>query len=353
MQIDYLEFFKKISQLLNGETPFVMYRKPNENKVCSYIQNSNKLFELDFYNKEGFVFCPFDNSEKGYIIPYENSSQYSTDFEDGDSDYSNSEFKILSSSIEKEDYENLIRNTVDYIDETEIEKIVISRKENVEVANMDVLKAFKNMLKKYKNAFVYCWFHPETGLWMGASPERLIQIDSGVFKTMSLASTQNFEGSIDVNWGIKELEEQKIVTDYILENLRPILTEIETNGPYTVKAGSLLHLKTDISSKIISKNTVTQLIKKLHPTPAVCGMPKEKAKSFIIENECYNRKYYTGFLGELNMGSSTNLYVNLRCMEVASNFVSVYIGGGITSSSIPSEEWNETVFKANVMKTVL
>ncbi|MDV7187340.1 chorismate-binding protein [Lutibacter sp. TH_r2] len=330
-----------------------MYRNINEVEVFGLLQNTDNLISLDSFNSKGFVFCPFTNSENSYIISLNNSSKISTVVEDSNFEYLNSNFSVLSSSLEKKEYENLIESTVKHINKTKIEKIVISRKENVEVANMDVIKTFINMLHKYKNAFVYCWFHPKTGLWMGASPERLIQIDKGVFKTMSLASTQNYEGSLNVNWGTKELEEQKIVTDYILDNLKPILSTIKTVGPYTVKAGSLLHLKTDITSKVVSENTVEQLIHKLHPTPAVCGMPKENAKEFILNNEQYNRKYYTGFLGELNINSSTNLFVNLRCMEVNTNVVSIYIGGGITASSIPSKEWNETVFKSNVMKTIL
>lgn len=352
-QLNNLEFFKKTSQNLTGDKPFVMYRKPNKVEVFAYIQHSNNLVELDSFNQQGFVFCPFNSSEKSYIIPLNNANKISTLIEENNVEHSNSEFKIISSSLEKNEYENLIKKTVDCIKETNIKKIVISRKEEVNVFDMDVIRTFNNMLKKYKNAFVYCWFHPKTGLWMGASPERLIQIDNGVFKTTSLASTQNYNGSLNVSWDAKELEEQQIVTDYILNNLKPILSKIQTEGPYTVKAGGLLHLKTDITSKIVSEKTVEQLIKKLHPTPAVCGMPKKNAKDFILKNEQYNRKYYTGFLGELNINSSTNLFVNLRCMEVTSNLVSIYVGGGITASSIPNKEWDETVFKANVMKTVL
>ena len=91
----------------------------------------------------------------------------------------------------------------------------------------------------------------------------------------------------------------------------------------------------------------------LHPTPAVCGLPKEEAKQFILDNELYNRDFYTGFLGELNLKGQTNLYVNLRCMQLKDNRISIYVGGGITADSNAENEWEETVIKAKVMKNAL
>ena len=209
------------------------------------------------------------------------------------------------------------------------------------------------MLQNYKNAFVYVWFHPEIGLWMGATPERLINIKGSNFTTMALAGTQPFEGATDVIWQEKEQQEQQYVTDFILENIKEEVTISEVKGPYTIKAGSLLHLRTDIMGQLKEVNLLESLIKSLHPTPAVCGLPKETAKDFILQNENYTRSYYSGYLGELNVNENTQLFVNLRCMEVKDAKIALYIGGGITKGSIPEKEFEETVAKAMVMKKVL
>ena len=100
-------------------------------------------------------------------------------------------------------------------------------------------------------------------------------------------------------------------------------------------------------------NLLENLIKYLHPTPAVCGLPKETAKDFILQNENYTRSYYSGYLGELNVNENTQLFVNLRCMEVKDAKIALYVGGGITKASIPEKEFEETVAKAMVMKKVL
>ena len=101
------------------------------------------------------------------------------------------------------------------------------------------------------------------------------------------------------------------------------------------------------------------LIDKLHPTPAVCGLPKETAKQFILKNEGYDREFYTGFLGELNIDFRTfkkdnsDLFVNLRCMEVEKNTATIYVGCGITKDSIPEMEYIETVNKSMTIRKVV
>ena len=82
-------------------------------------------------------------------------------------------------------------------------------------------------------------------------------------------------------------------------------------------------------------------------------MPKEIAVDFILNNENYNRSYYTGYLGELQLNKCTNLFVNLRCLNYKNDKLGIYVGGGITLASDPLKEWEETVVKAQVMKKVL
>ena len=99
-------------------------------------------------------------------------------------------------------------------------------------------------------------------------------------------------------------------------------------------------------------SSLKDLIRKLHPTPAVCGLPRDKAKEFIIKNENYNREFYTGFLGEIT-NTDSSLFVNLRCMKLEENIANIYVGGGITKDSNSKQEWLETVSKTQTMKSVL
>ena len=123
--------------------------------------------------------------------------------------------------------------------------------------------------------------------------------------------------------------------------------------PYSLKAGSIWHIKTDISGSLNASSSLREVVQLLHPTPAVCGLPKDKSKVFILENEHYDRTFYTGFLGELNIGDQTDLFVNLRCMEIEVAQAHLFMGCGITKDSVPEKEWEESCNKSATMKKIL
>jgi isochorismate synthase len=260
---------------------------------------------------------------------------------------------------DKERFELLVQKGVDATASGAFKKVVLSRKEVIDLANFDLVSVFKKLIHTYPDAFCYCWYHPKIGLWMGATPERLLKASKKKFCTMALAGTQNYEDAIDVIWEKKEMEEQQFVTDFILDSIKSLTREVAVSSPYTLKAGGVLHIKTDIEGKLNKDSNMKQVVSVLHPTPAVCGLPKESAKNFILENEEYDREYYTGFLGEINKKefskdtSKTDLYVNLRCMQIKNKRAHLYIGCGITEASIPEKEWKESVNKSMTMKRVL
>ena len=235
----------------------------------------------------------------------------------------------------------------------------MSRKEILECESFNFLETFEKMLSKYPSAFRYCWFHPEVGMWLGATPEQLLKIEDLNFKTVALAGTQKWNSSVEAVWEEKEQNEQQFVTDFILSSLKTEVNALVTTKPYTFQAGNVVHLKTDIEGFFKSDFNLKKVLTVLHPTPAVCGLPKEVSKAFILANEGYDRKFYAGFLGELNQnfGKSdtvdVDLFVNLRCMEIEQNQIHLYIGCGITKDSNPEKEYFETANKAMTMKQIL
>ena len=217
-----------------------------------------------------------------------------------------------------------------------------------------IVEIYKKLVQTYANAFVYVWFHPKVGLWFGATPETLLHFSEHSFKTMSLAGTQVYNEKEEVVWRSKELEEQQLVTDFIENQLKSIAFNLKVDKTKTVKAGNLLHLRTRVEGDLNKTATLKELIRSLHPTPAVCGLPRESAKRFINQNENYKRTFYTGFLGELNFeNQKSSLFVNLRCMSIEDKIASIYVGGGITKDSNAKREWEETIAKSKTMKKVL
>lgn len=364
------ELIEKINQAWTSQLPFVVYHLPNSEVVKGFFQKNDKLCYIQDYKKAGFVFAPFKTSSPSIVFQEANSEVVKFELIDLKIE-SKSKFSIKENTDEKERYIRLLENAIEKIQNEKVEKIVVSRKISAEYELDNPAELLLKLIKFYPEAFTYVWFHPEIGFWAGASPEILAKTYRNQFETMALAGTMR-EGE-DRDWTEKEKHEQQIVTDEIVKGLKNHATSIEVSDRKTDKAGQLLHLRTDIKANLKSRE-LSEVLKELHPTPAVCGLPKEKAYEFLIANENYERQFYTGYFGELNMlhktqrssrtrnqenqayksiGRSSNLYVNLRCLSYKDGEINIYVGGGITKVSKPEEEWEETVNKSKTMLKVL
>lgn len=350
------DFFSKAAAQFKLKLPFVLYNKPNNGKLIGFFQNDDQLHTAGNFEESGFIFAPFNGNE-AVLIP-ENQSKIISIYWISDTNITNSSVTPSDNEKARTAFENLVNKGISAIHDHQFQKVVLSRKEIIALENFDLIDAFQKLLHAYSTAFTYCFFHPKIGLWLGATPEQFLKVKTNRFETIALAGTQKFEGNENVNWENKEKEEQQFVTDFILENLENVTSDITFSNPYTYKAGNLLHIKTDISGSLADHSDVKQLIQILHPTPAVCGFPRAAARDFILENEGYDRKYYSGYLGELythldSDQTTTDLFVNLRCMEIEDNSVLLYIGCGVTKDSDPGKEFEETVNKSMTMKKIL
>ncbi|WP_289057640.1 chorismate-binding protein [uncultured Flavobacterium sp.] len=349
-------FFLKIKNHKEQNLPFVLYSKPNTESYIGILQQNNTLYNVSDYSEKGFVFASFD--EKQLVLIPENESEIVSVHKDPAS-FEPIEIDDLNFDSEaKFQYEYLVAQGIQAIKNEEFKKVVLSRNEEVPLSEFDFIETFQHLVQLYPATFCYCFFHPKIGLWMGATPEKLLKANGNVFETMALAGTQKDNQETKIVWQQKEKDEQQFVTDFIVKRLREFTASVVVSEPYSLKAGSIWHIKTDISGVLKDNSTLEEVIDTLHPTPAVCGLPKKKSKAFIIENENYDRTFYTGFLGELNSTfgeaqASSDLFVNLRCMQIQEEKAILYMGCGITRESIPEKEWEESVNKSMTMKRVL
>lgn len=345
-----------IQDRLNDRKPFAVYRKPDSNVIVAWLCDSALIARNSDLSEPGLVFAPFSSDKDSILFLSTSSEVINIPFEPSDWESSGSLSNHLNedSLIEKSRHVNLVQKAVEAIVNGEAKKIVISRREEVGEILLDPFTVFTRLASLYPRAFSYIWYHPESGLWSGATPETLVRAEDESFVTMSLAGTQRWVENQEAQWGEKEREEQQMVTDLIREELGSMLQRVE--GPYTQRAGHLLHLRSDLHGRLDGNETVSSLVKRLHPTAAVCGLPRNRALEFIELNEGYSRDFYTGFLGEMNYPNpgSAHLFVNLRCMQLfpAEKKAHIYVGGGITSSSAPEKEWEETQAKSETMKRV-
>ncbi len=363
----FSDLLHRVQEQFSQNLPCVVYRKPKQKKVTGIFQQSDDLHILSDWNKSGFVFAPFDNLDNVILIPVDELLE-ANDF--GTKEYSLPDGDYLDDT-QRLEHIDLVESGIAEIAKNSFEKVVLSRKIRA-VAKADTLLLFQRILATYDSAFCYLWYHPKIGLWLGATPEILVRTENNNFTTMSLAGTQPHKEGENPSWGDKELKEQRLVTDYIKQALNEKVSGLQAADLETVKAGNVLHLRTKLSGRMVAD--IEDVIMALHPTPAVCGLPRTATKEFILAHENYDREYYTGFLGELNfkeeirrstnrknqensvyksIKSRSELFVNLRCMKLENEIAYIYVGGGITSESNPEKEWQETVKKSETMLRIL
>ena len=345
---------EKIQRHYRHQLPFVVYCKPEHDLITVLLQRDSTKFSAVYFDESGFLFAAFDGASN-ILLPHSACEML---FSTAGFPAANTKDSLPpETDKEGQAFEKLVEKAILKINEGAFTKVVLSRKEHEALTDFDLPQLIVNLFATYPSAFRYCFFHPDAGLWMGATPEQLLKVKNNKFSTVALAGTQKFNESATVEWQSKERTEQQHVTDYILENLKDSASEVSVSAPSTHRAGNLLHIKTNIDGIFKKGSDTGTLIKSLHPTPAVCGMPKRAAAAFIMENEGYDREFYTGYLGELNVEEkldiTTDLYVNLRCMKLTEQSAALFVGCGVTGESNPHNEFMETVFKSETMKKIL
>jgi isochorismate synthase len=367
---------------------FALWRKPQSKKLEFLLDDQEYPSKADLALEElpaGFIVHPFADQEdkKAFFIKSNHYFSFQLDEQPGKEDlpeWIKSSADLSQTSIksainrlirkkseascsenlqadEKGHFIRLVQLGVDAIDAGKLEKVVPARTKSIAVPeNFDLGNALLQMLQAYPNSFVNFFHIPNAGTWIGASPETLIRTKEDNFYTMALAGTQKASGENPLKsaaWTQKEIEEQALVCRYIVDCFKKIrLREYEEHGPKTIMAGNLLHLRTDF--KVDMKATGfpqlgSVMLDLLHPTSAVCGMPRKEAHEFLQENEGFDRSFFAGFLGPVNIEGETSIFVNLRTASFNGGRAILYAGAGVTEDSDPEKEWEETELKCQII----
>jgi len=357
---------------LSQHIPFASYRLPLQTEITTMVQHLtmpeelNSLQHIDI--QTGFVVAPFKETEKNgtYLLKPDFVFQ-SNRIEQKiiQSLAENVSFLSATQSVEnevadtlREDFVQQVEAAKQAIDQGQMYKVVLSKVRLEKLsADFEASTFFLDLCRLYPHAFVYLIQLPQVGCWIGATPEPLLEITGNHVKTVSLAGTQ-VATCVDVDsysWNDKELEEQGIVTGYIENTLHSLHIENYTlKGPANFKAANLIHLKTSFEFTLSNLETgLGEILKALHPTPSVGGLPKDNARDFILNHEKHDRSYYTGFLGPVNIDGKSNVFVNLRCLQLFKKQFMLYSGAGITSASVGENEWEETDNKMMTMLNVM
>jgi len=344
-----------IQNSLDENKVFALWRNPADSVKGIAANAYHTLTSNEIPQKHGFIIAPFRENQDNprtfipaeIALPEQNNllnQIYSHPYDKA----------TVPAASRKKDYEASFHTLKQAIKKNEAEKAVLSRTLFSDaITRSKATTYFFALEKAYPHAMVYLVNLPGIGCWAGATPEILLSEKSGGYETVALAGTKPTQS--DLKWREKEVHEQVLVSKFIQNTLQEMNIEnYQQQGPADIKAGNVTHLKT---SFFIAKESISgremMLAEKLHPTPAVCGLPREKALKLITETETHERAYYTGFLGGFGYKeNSLNFFVNLRCMQIFEEGALLYVGGGITADSDLEEEWQETEEKSRTLLNI-
>lgn len=297
-------------------------------KIAPFIINEENPLSNIYKQYSDDEICALFTSQ-GHLSIHRSIHDYSTDFD--------------TYTLSFEDCQNLIQAN-------ELEKIVLSRIIVEEYTQINWGELFIHLTEKYPDAFCFIYNSPQTGAWCGATPELLGRYNGNEFQTMALAGTKPITD--ETEWDIKNINEQNYVVDFIASILTKYQIDFKLSEKFNKEAGFVKHLCNRFNAEVKDIHTAYDIIRELHPTPALAGTPQNKVVKAIPHVERHAREYYGGYIGYFSQ-NTFDYYVNLRSMRFDNNQYKLFVGGGITDKSKLDSEWAETQNKSKTLMSIL
>lgn len=359
----------KVLYFSNEEYEFLGYYSPqttpiNEANILNYLSQGHVIFTA----------LPFDR--KSHWQQWELSPYILCDYT-FIREKNNGELRVLSTKHEKHEFIAKESNSYKILKETEkpsfdewetfvnsglcelkdqnipLTKFVAARTREISFDQAPNTSQLFNQL--HSNSTYHFFLESGALTFMGNSPECLMAARENAYRFDALAGTrprgknpeedQKLESELLTS--PKELNEHQQVVNFITTGLNQ-LGKVTQESSHILKLKSLQHIKTPLNLKADnnSPEILIKLIKRLHPTPAVCGMPKESAMNFLRKYDPIERGMYAGAIGILSSDYS-ELCVGIRSLLVDQNTSKaiLYGGAGIVAPSTPAAEWEETGYK--------
>ncbi len=342
---------------------YAIYRLPHEDHATLIRQSEGEPMELhsltELNGKQGFVVAPFDVKYGQPLVLIQGTPERVSLDNKNIRNIKSEDINIRNINKEADYYRVDFANYHAQLENGHFRKIVLARCADENMSEgVEPMDLFYRACEMYPRLFIALVETPQSGRWLTATPEILLDGNGQDWRTIALAGTMKLEGDQlngegeTLTWSTKNIQEQRIVATYITECLEQFTGDFREEGPRTVRAANLVHLRSDFTFKLADHEHIGDVLQALHPTPAVCGLPKREAFNFIVKNEHTPRRYYSGFMGPLQM-DDTHLYVSLRCMNIEGKNCHLYAGGGLLKDSTEEQEWQETEAKMETMRRLL
>ena len=249
-----------------------------------------------------------------------------------------------------------------------LRKVVLARRSNLELnAAVDSFALVSRLQSRDPDAYQFVLRHPNGETFLGSTPERLFLSHKGRAASEAVAGTrargaddgEDAALAYDMLLSPKEHEEFAIVR----EEVRNALSEVAQGGVGGVRVEiekgilrnvAVQHLYSRLSAALAPGKTEADLFRALHPTPAVCGYPRQAALETLRAVESFDRGLYAGPLGWISAeGAEFAVAIRSALVRPDASRVSLYAGVGVVGSANAKAEWNELNLKTKPLETLL
>lgn len=255
----------------------------------------------------------------------------------------------LALGAERARWDALVARALSAFESGALTKVVGARAIEVSAAEPFDLPELLSALRTRAPSCTTFLFAGEGGrAFIGATPETLCRVRGGGVETEALAGSAPPGAPDDVFDQDKERREHAAVVDAIASGLRTLCDTVELGAPALVRLPNVVHQRTAIRARLRPGIPAVEVVRVLHPTPAVGGTPRDRALAFLREHEGLDRGWYAGAVGWVGDGDA-ELKVALRSALVNGAQARVFVGAGLVAGSDAEHEWAETEVKARMM----
>jgi menaquinone-specific isochorismate synthase len=271
--------------------------------------------------------------------------------------------KMQWETTDQGDYLGAVRGALRQIERGEFQKIVLARCRAIRASgSLHPLQLLNGLRQRFPDCYAFSVANGRGQSFIGASPERLVRLSSGIMETEAMAGSapRGRTAMEDAAYGAallrseKDRHEHQLVLDSICRRLAPLRLTLEfASEPTLRKLANVQHLRTGVRANLPDGVHLLDILSRLHPTPAVGGSPRAAAVARIAEHEGFSRGLYAGALGWINCRGGGEFLVGLRSALVDGKEARLFAGAGVVAGSSPEKELLETELKFQAMEAAL
>ena len=248
-----------------------------------------------------------------------------------------------------------VRRALEAIESDQVKKIVLARAMEVHPGpGLDPALVALTLWEENRSSHAFL-FEPAPGhALIGAAPEVLAHRVGDVLRATAVAGSigvGSTSGETSALAGrLFESAKDRSEHDFVVEDMVGALRELgcavrRDVEPHVLTLARIQHLETKLEASIPPGTSLLEILAALHPTPAVCGLPRDGAAALLEEYESFQRGWYAGPVGWIDAAGEGIFVPALRCAVVSNGAWRLFAGAGIVAESDPDLEWEETALK--------